>query len=88
MMDEEAKRQMCLSLGISPEELSLDPTAKDLHSGDQIKLLSMKEGSKSTITQDTVKKSLIGSKNTSYNSPTMSIRTPDHRQRGSSLDFS
>ena len=88
MMNEEAKRQMCLSLGISPEELSLDPTAKDLHSGDQIKLLSMKEGSKSTITQDTVKRSLIGSKNTSYNSPTMSIRTPDHRQRGSSLDFS
>ena len=86
MMDEEAKRQMCLSLGISPEELSLDPTAKDLHSGDQIKLLSMKEGSKSTITQDTIMKSLIGSKNT--NSPTMSIRTPDHRQRGSSLDYS
>ena len=79
---------MCLSLGISPQDLSLDPTDKDLHSGDQLNMHSMKEQKQSLISRDTLTTSHLGSKQVSQNSPSLSVRTPDHRMRGESLRFS
>ena len=69
---------MCISLGISPDDLSLEPTDKDLHSGHQLNLLTRKEQNMSTITRETIQKSFIGSKKETQTSPTISVRTADH----------